>query len=230
MQYFNGRFRLSRVGSGLIVGDVQGVQGAVVLRQTWALTGDTRLMPGDVIVTADGAKVRDGSAFDALVSGKKPGESIALQVQRKGTAAPPVPVKLTTHEFGQVVSYDDQTLPLNKMLLEFRLAAQDAPAERKDIPRLNLAVILMRVKSWQLARAELDAINLKDLPAGGQDISRGTVQYYLGLCLDQLGQPDAADQAYRAAAASPGALLTADGPPVQQLAERQLKDPSRRAR
>ena len=227
--YFNGKFRMAKVGSGLIVADVKGVAGAVVLRQPWALTGDTRLMEGDVIVSADGTKVDDGSGFEALVAARKSGDVMALQVQRKGTPGPAVPVRLTTHEFAQVVAYNDQTLPLNKLLLEFRLAVEDAPPERQAIRRLNLAVVLMRVESWSLAKAELDKVTLPDLKAG-EDISRGTVQYYLGLCLDHLGRPDEADKAYQAAMASPGALLTADGPPVKPLADQQLKDKSRRGR
>jgi hypothetical protein len=184
---------------------------------------------GDVIVTADGAKVQDGSSFNDLIATRKAGDVVALQVQRKGAPGPLVPVRLTTHEFAQVVAYSDQTLPLNKLLLEFRLAVEDAPPERQAIRRLNLAVVLMRVESWSLAKAELDKVTLPDLKVG-EDISRGTVQYYLGLCLDRLGRVDEADQAYQAAMASRGALLTADGPPVQLLAEQQLKDKSRRGR
>jgi hypothetical protein len=227
--YFNGKFRVTRVGSGLSVADVKGVTGAVVLRQPWMLTGETQLVEGDVIVTADGAKVQDGSSFNDLIATRKAGDVVALQVQRKGAPGPLVPVRLTTHEFAQVVAYSDQTLPLNKLLLEFRLAVEDAPPERQAIRRLNLAVVLMRVESWSLAKAELDKVTLPDLKVG-EDISRGTVQYYLGLCLDRLGRVDEADQAYQAAMASRGALLTADGPPVQLLAEQQLKDKSRRGR
>jgi len=224
--HFNSKFQMARVGSGLVVADVAGVVGAVVLRQAVALTNEA-LNEGDLIVSADGTRVPDGSSFDALVAARKPGDIIALQVQRKGQPSPAIPIQLTTSEFGQVIAYNDETLPLSKLLLELRLAVQDAPQGRQAIARLNYAVVLMRVESWAEAKTQLDQVDLPDLKAG-EDISRGTVQYYLGLCLDRLGRPDDADTAYRAAIASPGALLTADGPLVKSLAEQKLNDKTRR--
>ena len=224
--HFNSKFRMARVGSGLVVADVAGVAGAVVLRQAAALT-DEALNEGDLIVSADGTRVPDGSSFDAIVAARKPGDVITLQVQRKGQPSPPIPVRLTTSEFGQVVAYNDETLPLSKLLLELRLAVEDAPQGRQAIARLNYAVVLMRVENWAQAKTQLDQVDLPDLKSG-EGISRGTVQYYLGLCLDRLGKTDDADSAYRAAIASPGALLTADGPPVKSLAEQKLNDKTRR--
>jgi hypothetical protein len=222
----NEKFAYAAVSTGIKVVDVQGAGGAVVLEQVWDLTSGVRLAPGDVIVAADGRKIEDAVALEDIAQKKKPGEVIQLQVRGRDGAVKNV--ALRPANFASVVGYFDATLPVNRLLLSFRLAVMDAViAQERSWARLNLAVALMRAGNWQRAREELDRVDLPDLKSG-RGISRGTVQYYLGLCLDALGRPAEADKAFQAAAASPGALLTTDGQLVQQLAQEKLKDTRRR--
>lgn len=222
----NEKFAISAVSTGIKVIDVEGAGGAVVLQQVWDLTNGSPLAQGDVIVAADGRKIEDALALESLAQTKKPGDVIQLQVRGRDGAVRNVALRPAS--FASVVGYFDATLPINRLLLGFRLAVMDAvTSQERSWARLNLAVALMRAGNWVRAREELERVDLPDLKSG-QGISRGTVQYYLGLCLDALGRPAEADKAFQAAAASPGALLTTDGQLVQQLAQEKLKDPRRR--
>ncbi len=170
----NATYPTSSVSAGMEVADIQGAGGAVVLRQVWDLTNGVRLFPGDLIAGADGAKIDDGSAFEALVSKKKQGEQIVLQVKGKdGTKS----VTLKLQNFSRVVGFLDETLPINKLILDSRNAALDAPnPQEQSIARLNLAVVLMRALNWEAALNELEKVDLKDLTPPQQAVSRGTVQ------------------------------------------------------
>jgi len=219
----NATYPTSRISAGMEVADIQGVGGAVFLRQVWDLTNGVRLSPGDLIVGADGAKIDDGTAFEALVSKKKQGEQIVLQVRGKDGSTRSVPLKL--QNFSRVVGYLDETLPINKLIFDSRSAVLDAPnPQEQSIARLNLAVVLMRALNFEAALNELEKVDLRDLTAPQQGISRGTVQYYLGLCFEALDRSAEAMKAFQAAAASPGALLTGDDNTlVKPLAEDKLK-------
>jgi hypothetical protein len=221
---FNSRMPTWVVSSGLQVADVQDAGGAVVLRQVWDVTGGAQMMPGDVIQSVDGRKIADGSAFDALVATKRAGDAMQLEV--RGPTGTVRQVQLRPQSFPAVASYFDETLRINKMMLDLRLALQDAALEDQSILRLNLAVALMRAGNWNEARSELDKVELKDL-AQGEGVSRGTVQYYVGLCLDALGSPAEADVAYKAAASSRGATLTTGGLLIEPLAREKLADKTR---
>ena len=78
-------------------------------------------------------------------------------------------------------------------------------------------------KSRAEARNELQNVKLPE--AAG--VGNGTVQYLLGVCLDNLGNRAEAETAWRAAASSES-WLTEDGPPVKELAEARLADMQRR--
>ena len=220
----NSSYAMARVSAGVEVADVTGVSGAVVLRQVWDLTGGIALKAGDVIETVDGRKVEDGTAFEGAIASRKPGDKVQLQV--RGQDGQTKPVTLAPATFSLVVNYEDETLPVNRLLLDFRNRVLDAPTPRdQSIARLNLAVVLMRAGNWGEAKAELDKVDLPDLQQqGGQAVSRGTAQYYLGMCLESLDRRPEAQKAYQAAAASPGALLTGDDNTlVKPLAEEKLR-------
>jgi hypothetical protein len=227
LRTLNSVYPTSRISSGVEVADVAGVTGAVVLRQVWDLTNGIALNPGDVIESVDGRKMEDGTAFEHAIALRKAGDKVQLQVRGTGGQSKTVPLAPAT--FSLVVSYYDETLPINRLILDFRNRVVDAPTPREEsIARLNLAVVLMRAGNWNEARAELDKVDLADLQRG-QAVSRGTVQYYLGLCYDALDRRAEADKAYQAAAASPGALLTGDDNTlVKPLAEEKLR--TRRSR
>ena len=83
--------------------------------------------------------------------------------------------------------------------------------------RLNIGIALMRLGNWEDARAELERTALPD----GPGVAQGTVQYHLGTCYEKLGRFADAAQAWKKASSSQ-ALLTEDGPPIQELAEAKL--------
>ena len=219
----NSTYSTSRISSGLEVADIAGVSGAVVLRQVWSLTNNVAMNPGDVIESVDGRKIEDGSAFEHAVASRKPGDKLQLQV--KGIDGPTKTVTLAPATFSLVVSPYDETLTVNRLILDFRNKVVDAATPRDEaIARLNLAVLLIRAGNWSEAKTELDRVDLPDLQGGGQAVSRGTVQYYLGLCFEALDRRAEAAKAFQAAAASPGALLTGDDNTlVKPLAEEKLK-------
>ena len=117
-------------------------------------------------------------------------------------------------------SSDLQTLLINRTLVALRARLADAPdgAEKTAI-RLNLAAALTRIESWSEAVNELRQVTLADGPGVGP----GTVQYLLGLTAARLGNRADAVTAAKAAMTS-DSLLTEDGPPVKELAERFLSD------
>ena len=113
----------------------------------------------------------------------------------------------------------DRSVVFNKLVPDLRrLLAENTSATSEPIIRLNLAVSLMAVRNWPQARTELEQVKLPD----GPGVSAATVAYLLGVCADALGETGEAEKLWRQAAAAPTALLTSDGPPVKELAERLL--------
>jgi S1-C subfamily serine protease len=86
-------FRLP-TDAGLLVGSVcnttTGLHGAT--RQV-TLSGDTWRLGGDIVVKVDGAAVRSVAALRRTIAGKKPGETVRLDIYR-GNATKTIDVKL----------------------------------------------------------------------------------------------------------------------------------------
>ena len=114
-----------------------------------------------------------------------------------------------------LVSGDDESRPFNVLIARWRsqLATADDP-----VARLNLAVALMAVRSFEAALAELQRVSL---PAG-PGVSLGTVTYLKGECLARLGRPEEARPLWQSLSGDEESLLTADGPPVKEMVERAL--------
>ncbi len=219
---FSARPPLFELSAGVQVADVRDVSGTVVVRQLWTEAGKPSFAPGDVIVAADGKAIGNRAALVAYLSTKKAGESVVLDARSAGgnrrVDAPLVAMP-------RLIGLYDETLLVNRLVIAFRFALRQATTpDEQAFARLNLAVALMKFGNWTEAKAELDKVALPDRPG----VAGGTVKYLLGVCLDGLGRAPEADEAYRAAKASNGALLSSDGPPIRELADAKLNDPSRK--
>ena len=203
-----------RPSIGLSAIDVRDVAGAVVIGvDANGPAAKAGIAAGDVIVKANAQPIADVVTLNTLLAGRKTDEALTLELKDR-TGAPKradVVVALAP----RLVGLYDQTLLVNRMLLDLRgrLLVPGTPNE-DSVLRLNLAAALARVENWSDARIELQRVKLPD----GPGVSNGTVQYLLGLCADKLGNRADADAAFTAAAASE-ALISEDGPSVKDLVE-----------
>jgi hypothetical protein len=216
--------QLFRLSAGMQAADILDVGGAVVVSTVSGGAAERAgITPGDVILRANGQPVADASGLLKVLEGPA-GDVFSLELRDRSGLAKRADLRLVN--VPQAVATVDRTLLSNKLLLDFRRrlnAAADASEE--SVTRLNLAIALMRVGNWVEARGELEKVRLPD----GPGVSNGTVLYLLGLCRVALGQLTDAEAAFRGAASAKDGLLTAEGPPIKALAERELADLVRRS-
>ena len=212
----NASVELRRPSIGVTVADVPDV-GLVVSSVAHGTPAEVAgIAPGDVLTGAGGQGLPDAKAFYAVLQ-TTPEKSVLPIVisDRKGVSRG---LTLSVGSVPLVVSATDESLPFNVLIAKLRtlLIAADDP-----VARLNLAVALMAVKSWDAALAELQRVSLPT----GPSVSQGTVTYLKGECLSRTGRLDEARQLWQSLSADSDGLLTADGPPVKELAERSLAGP-----
>lgn len=204
---------LSRPSLGLLAVDVGFVTGTVVVSVDANGPANGRVQVGDIITSAAGQPVTDVLTLDKLITGRKPGENVALELRdaKGGVRKAEVAVFLTP----RLIGMSDQTVLANRALVDLRarMARATDPFEQ-SVVRLNMAVALTRLGECVAARDELKQVQLPDRPGVGP----GTVQYLLGVCAEQLGNRAEADAAFKAAAATES-LLTEDGPSVRDLVQ-----------
>jgi hypothetical protein len=204
---------LSRPSLGLLGIDVAFVNGVVVAAVDANGPANGRVQVGDLITSAAGQPVADGSALDKIISSRKPGENVALEVRdaKGGVRKAEIAIFLTP----RLIGISDQTVLANRALVDLRarLGRTTDPFEQSVI-RLNTAVALTRLGECVAARDELKQVQLPDRPGVGP----GTVQYLLGVCAEEMGNRAEADAAFKAAAATES-LLTEDGPAVRDLVQ-----------
>jgi tetratricopeptide (TPR) repeat protein len=200
------------IGSAAI--DVMGAQGPVIVRVSGP-SADAGLVRGDMIIGMSGRAVGSVAGFRAALADAD--SSVTLDVvgptgeTRQVTVAP----VLTP----DVLPLRDRSLLYNRALLELQERTQTAssPAERAAA-HLNLAVVLLRVGSFDEALQSLGQARLED----GPGVSSGTVAYLRGLALEGLGQTADAQAAFAEAAGAPEARLGLDGPLVAPLARQKM--------
>ncbi len=161
---------------GLGVADVLDVSGAVVIAVDGAgSAAQAGLAPGDVITSADGEGVADGTAFLRVVRRHKAGDKLAVQVSdRAGNAKA---VQLTVSMAPRLVAMNDQSVLFNNLGLSLRARVSTTGGAPPDpVLRLNLAVALMRLGNWAAARTELSKVQLPP----GPGVSKGTVEDPVG--------------------------------------------------
>jgi hypothetical protein len=211
-------FRLYRPSAGLLAIDVLDSPGATVAQvEAGGAAATAGIVAGDVIFAAGGQPVKAVADVERALAAL--GDNLALTLDVRSAAAAVRKVSLTAVLVPRALVVSDQTLLANKTILDLRRQLP-AAINTKDEPvvRLNLAVALMRVKSWAAARAELERVTLPP----GPGVSNGTVQYLLGLCYEALGLPADATRVWKVAAADKAGLLTEDGPPVADMAASRL--------
>ena len=132
-----------------------------------------------------------------------------------GPQQPAVRVALVT----DTIPLADSRLFYNRILLDLRAGAEHADDTLlRSASLLSLAIVYMRLASWDLAITALEMVTLAD----GPGVSGAAVAYLTGLCLKEIGQfPEARASFSRAVAAGDG-TLSVGGPPVGPLAQRQL--------
>ncbi|MEO6213628.1 MAG: PEGA domain-containing protein [Vicinamibacterales bacterium] len=209
---------------GLQVIDVADVAGPLIIGVDPKGPAAEAARVADVVVQADGKPVSDAAALAAVVAGRRPGDSVALDL--RDPAGVPKRVDLKVGSSPKVIGLFEHGLLANRILLDLRARLSDAkdPMEQSVI-RLNIAVALARLGDWSTAREELQRVKLPDRHGVGE----GTVQYLLGLAAENLGNRAEAETAFKAAALSDG-LLTEDGPSIKELAEAKLVELQKIAR
>ncbi len=212
------RFRSERTWSGLITVDTLLFGGPPVLRVVSGSPAATAgLEPGDVVQAVDGDPVAQTADLLAAVDAKKPQDTLAVQVQGASGGRT---AELVLGETVREIPLFDPELLYNRAMVDLRGVVDGYPgSEQAAYARLNLALCAMHFGDFAGAHDSLQKakVELPERPG----LSRGTALYYLGVALDRLGYGPQAADAYRAAAAAPGAtLIDNDGPAVGPLAAR----------
>ncbi len=208
-----------RPSIGLQTIDVSDLEGPVIVNvDPTGPAAKVGVVQGDIMLKVNAQPVTDSSALLTLLAGRKADDALTLDLKDKAGAAKKVDLKVFMTP--RVIGMTDQTLMINRILVDLRakLLSQGDPVQ-DSVMRLNLAVALARIENWSDARLELQRVKLADAPG----VSSGTVQYLLGVCADRLGNRAEAEAAYTAAAATT-ALLTEDGPSVKELADARLAE------
>ena len=113
----------------------------------------------------------------------------------------------------------DSSLFYNKLLLDLQTRAERADDSlTRFASLLSLAIVHMRLESWDLAIRALETVSLPD----GPGVSGAAVAYLTGLCLKEIGQLSEARASFSRAVAAGDGTLSIGGPLVGPLAQRQL--------
>jgi tetratricopeptide (TPR) repeat protein len=207
-----------RPWTGVITVDTLLHDGLPVLRVVpGSPAAEAGIQAGEVLQAADGKPVKQTAELLAAVEPKKPKDKLALQLSG---AAGVRAVELSLAETPQQIPLNDPALLYNKVMMDLRQVVDGYPGtEAAAFARLNLALCAMHFGDFAAAHEHLVKARA-ELPQR-PGISQGTALYYLGVTLERLGYKKEATEAYRAAAAMPGAtLFNNDGPSVAPLAAR----------
>jgi tetratricopeptide (TPR) repeat protein len=207
-----------RPWTGLITVDTLLHDGIPVLRVVpGSPAAQAGIRAGEILQAADGKRLKQTAELLAAVELKRPKDKLALQLTG---AAGGRAVELSLAETPQEIPLNDPALLYNKVMMDLRQVVDGYPGtEAAAFARLNLALCAMHFGDFAAAHEHLVKARA-ELPQR-PGISQGTALYYLGLALERLGYKKEATEAYRAAAAMPGAtLFNNDGPAVAPLAAR----------
>ncbi len=221
LQRLDARFASQRPWSGLVTVDTLLHDGVPVLRVApGSPAAQAGVQPGDVVLGADGQPVKRTADLIAVVSAKKPGDKVILEVRGVAVGSAPRAVDLVLGSSAREVPLFDPQLVYNKTMMDLRALVEGYPGtEQAAYAWLNLALCAMHFSDFAGAHDYLQTAKA-ELPAR-PGLSRGTALYYLGLALEKLGYRPQAAEAYRAAAdAKDATLIDNDGPAVAVLAAR----------
>jgi len=209
---------LTKPSVAMLVIDVLDLEGAAVARvDAGGVAASAGLAVGDVIVRVNQQPVQNGTEFMRLVAASQNGQTLSLDVKRSGGAKTfQLPVTMTP----RVVSPDDRTVLFNKLLLDYRAKGIRAQSTlERSTALLNVGVAFLALGNVDEARRALEQVKLQ----AGPGISAATVQFLLGRCAENSGEYAEAERLWKAAAQSPGSLLTEDGPLIKDVAEAAMK-------
>ena len=143
----------------------------------------SRRRPGDVIVGVAGRSVTFAAAFARVLADAEPGGELPLDVRVQDDTSRGTGVSITL--VPDITPLADSDLFYNKILVALQAGVERADDNlTRSASLLNLAIVHMRLGSWDLAIRVLDTVVL---PAG-PGVSPATVGYLMGLCLKEIGQ------------------------------------------
>jgi len=173
---------------------------------------------GAVVTAVDGVAVQGTRELLEKIRAKEPGSTVSLKLQTKDAASDvTVQVGRTSLE----IPLNQPGFLYNKAIIDMRHRMAAEPSN-EPLARLNLALGHIELGDFETALKEhLPKIRLQ----GGRGICQGTVYYYMGLSYQMLGEKADAAQWYKEALKYAEATVqTNDGPRVQPLAERKLRE------
>lgn len=211
--------RLNRVPSlktpwvGLSLVDLPNEPGPWPL-QVEGEAGKAGIKPYLAITHLNGLPVANVAAFRKALAAAKGERLTLIQGGRE------IQVPLSSRALELPIQASHLAYPL--ILADLRLHYLGSKGDEAGFTRLNMALALMHFRQYAKA---LEA--LREARVGATTgVSQGTIDYYRGLCLMNLGptyNPEAG-QAWKQAAQSPGAtLFEPEGPSVKQMATQALE-------
>lgn len=216
---------LLRSSIGITPVDVLDVQGAVVAAvESGGRAEEAGIRAGEIISAAGGALVKSAAQLLDLVASHQSG-ALSLDVRAPTGVARKVDV--TVVKVPSLISLEDESLWSNRLAVGYTaLAAERTQLLDQIAARLNLAVVLLRLKNYAEAATELDRVAKSaeegKIPPSMLDVVVGTAQYLIGICAEAQRDFPRAEQAWKRAAQARGNLLTENGEPLKELATRRL--------
>ena len=210
---------LSVQSLGMLVIDVADAAGVVVARVDRGGPADAAgVKPGERLVEIASERTTNESVLARVLEEHRTDDNLPATVADRAGATRQVSLK-PVHA-PRLASVFDQTLPFNALAIQWRNRMRTKiPGDDGAMVGLNLAVASIRIGDFDSARNALNAIQL----GSGTGISRGTVDFLLGLACKGLGDIGGARDAWTRAAAAEGAILSDYGGRVADLARQQLQ-------
>ncbi len=179
------------------------------------------LREGDRVRLAGERAVRSAREVMEAMAGANGGSGapqIDLLVESGGARRT---VRLTGDRSPVVLPFTDPAVLYNRALAEYRLRSRAAESEEeRGVALLNTGIAYMHFRLYDEALSR--GFGRASLPQG-RGVSRGTVDYYRGLCSLRKGDAGWARSAVGDAAAAAGSTIgSADGPSAAAAAKRML--------
>ena len=170
-----------------------------------------------MIIGAAGTAITAVSDVARVVADADPGEELSLDVRAEDGTVRATAVRVAL--VPDTIPLADNRLIYNRILLELQARAERADDNlTRSASQLSLAIVHMRLGSWDLAIRALETTSLPD----GPGVSGAAVAYLTGLCLKEIGRLPEARESFRRAVAAGDGTLSLGGPSVGPMAQRQL--------
>ena len=199
--------------------DVAGRAGPVVLAvPTEGPAAAARLSVGQEILEVSGKAVATSADLQSAIALVRPGDKITLRIRDAKKDSPARSVELTMGKSPQELPLNASDILYSKVMADLGVAIKGGA---NGVAHFLLAQCLMHANDYAGAYSEMQRAQI----GGDWGICDGTVAYYKGRILLQLGYKKEAGDAFRQAAAYSRATVTNhDGKPVAEAAQRFLRD------